>query len=255
MKKESYDLIVSLGAVCSASETLRKNNLQEYSFPFDWIGQMELKDRILLMINDFEGWFNIEDFEYIGKRTHPEPCNIYKNKKTGLEYHHDFAIDTPIEKSYPEAHDRYLRRTQRLKELIEKAKDILFVYIEMPNINHQYDEEYSKECSSILNDNYKDKNVKLLYFYHTLEPEIKKKSFNNLDIYSGNYEASKEGEERFLVNYDILNKVFKNIKLKLTLKRFINKFIEYKCFKRQDKIRYHFKIFGIKFQISKIRKH
>ena len=254
MKKEKYDLIVSLGAVCSASETLRKNNLQEYSFPFDWIGGMELKDRILLMINDFEGWFNIEDFEYIGQRTHPEPCNIYKNKKTSLEYHHDFAIDTPIEKSYPEAHNRYMRRTKRLKELIEKAKDILFVYIEMPNSNHQYDEEYLKECSSVLANNYNGKNVKLLYLYQTSDSEIKKKSLQNLDIYSVNYEASSDGDERFFVNYDILNKIFKNIKLKLTLKRFINKFIEYKCFKRQDKVKINIKIFGLKLQFSNKRK-
>ena len=68
MKKEKYDLIVSLGAQCSCSQLLRSLNLQDYSFPFDWLGGGELKTRVNLVINNFKDFLNLEDLELIGNK-------------------------------------------------------------------------------------------------------------------------------------------------------------------------------------------
>jgi hypothetical protein len=34
---KKYDLIFSIGAACLASSSIRRNKLQDFSYPFDWL--------------------------------------------------------------------------------------------------------------------------------------------------------------------------------------------------------------------------
>lgn len=160
--KEKYDLVVSLGANCICSGLLRGINLQDYSFPFDWLGGAELKDKIEIVINDFKDFFNLEDLEKIGSRTNPEPCDIYKNKRTGIVFNHDFQINVPIEKTYPLVKAKFDRRQNRLLELIKKSKKILFVYVEAPG-KTTYEAKYLKEAYELLKNAYPEKEIHLKY--------------------------------------------------------------------------------------------
>ena len=162
MQKEKYDLVVSLGANCICSGLLRGNNLQDYSFPFDWLGGADLKTKIKLVINNFKDFFNLEDLECIGSRTNPEPCDIYKNKKTGIIFNHDFQIGIPIEKTYPLVKAKFERRENRLLNLIEKANKILFVYVESPD-REIYSNQYIKEAYDLLENAYPNKEIHLKY--------------------------------------------------------------------------------------------
>ena len=77
--KKNYDLYLSYGAVCSCSTVLRASSLQFWSYPFDWLGGADVVERAELISNDFEGWLELPDFEFVGTREHPEPKNIFRN--------------------------------------------------------------------------------------------------------------------------------------------------------------------------------
>lgn len=122
-----YDVAFSIGQACAYSKTLRTANLQFASFPFDWLADGTLHSRVDLLVHRFDRWLEKEDFVYIGRN----PINglgIFHNKKTGLNYLHDFA-DGPIEASHAKVVKKYARREKRLFDLIEKSRRVLVVYI------------------------------------------------------------------------------------------------------------------------------
>lgn len=254
MKKEKYDLIVSLGAQCSCSQLLRSLNLQDYSFPFDWLGGGELKTRVSLVINNFKDFLNLEDLELIGSRTNPEPCDIYKNNKTDIVFNHDFQIGMPIENTYPFVKEKYQRREKRLLNLITQSKKILFMYIEALG-NPEYSAEYIKEAYDKLKNAYPDKELYFKYIYLTKDNsndnEYKKLS-DNIEMYS--FDLAKYNTETKLYDMDSnkLKKKFKYLKLKrkFSLKRFANLFFSYKVQDFYDRQKVFVKILGIKIKFK-----
>ena len=62
--KKTYDLYISLGAACSCTTTIRKCNLQFFSYPYDWVANVSYLDRVKFLTNDFQGWFNKEDLKF-----------------------------------------------------------------------------------------------------------------------------------------------------------------------------------------------
>lgn len=130
-----YDLIFSLGAACSCTQTLRKNGLQLASYPFDWLFGSSFEKRIDMLVSDFEGFLKQEDLEYTnannGLARHL--CDIYYNKTSDITFNHDFPAGVPLAESYKKVNEKYLRRSRRLISQIEASRRILAVWIETPN--------------------------------------------------------------------------------------------------------------------------
>lgn len=133
-----YDLVVSLGQYCITSTALRRLSLQRQSYPFDWSagiiekisGKGGLSVKVDLICNDFNNFFNFDDFEIRGNNKSLDIWNLWVvNKRTGLQYRHDFYAGILFEKQFEYVKKRYIRRINRLYNEIDKNKNILFVFI------------------------------------------------------------------------------------------------------------------------------
>lgn len=128
---KTYDLIMSIGALCFCSENLRQHNLQAYSYPFDWLFGSTFSGRVKIVASKFENFLREEDLEF----SHVEDrvsCDAYKNTFNGLGFNHDFPANVPLNESFNAVKEKYDRRINRLINLINESKNILFVYIEGP---------------------------------------------------------------------------------------------------------------------------
>ena len=135
-KIKKYDLIFSIGEACFCSSTLRSLNLQDASYPFDWIGGCSFAERCNLIVNKFNNrFFEKDDLEYLD--TAPQENNyVYINKYNNLSFNHDFPVNVPFDEAYKLSKAKYDRRLKRMYENIDKASSVLLVYMELPSDNH-----------------------------------------------------------------------------------------------------------------------
>ena len=248
-KKEVYDFIVSMGGACSCTTLLRKCKLQDFSYPYDWIGGIPLKGRIELMLSGFKDWFHIEDFVKTGSRLNPEPCDIYKNTKTDLLYVHDFPLNIPIEESFESVKNKYDRRIKRMLDNINNAQRVCLVYIEPNESDNVYTMEYLKECYKILKEAYPDKVFKIKYIYSSKEEPLTEHE-EGVDLYRLDYSSHEIEPPPGYVNMKVLKSCFKNVKLKrkFTLKKLMDFIFSYRVSKRDYTTKITVTIFGISFQ-------
>lgn len=130
--KEKFDLIISLGEDCACTSYLRKFNLQNASYPFDWLTRADFKTRIELLLTDFKDFLNKEDLKLLEKPKNAivdNKCNYYENLKTGFYFYHDFYSDFEFNEIYDVVFEKYKRRIKRLYERIKKSKKVLFVWL------------------------------------------------------------------------------------------------------------------------------
>lgn len=131
MKKERFDYVCSLGSSCLCAQSLGAAGLRLSSGPFDWLLGPSLGKRVDVIVGDFAGWLEPGDFKFLGnpnKFTH----DSYLNTRTEFKFPHDFALNVPFEKSWPEVREKYLRRIARFYERIRASHRVLFVWLENP---------------------------------------------------------------------------------------------------------------------------
>lgn len=162
---EKYDLIFGIGSACLCSQTLRKLNLQFYSYPLDWLYGRDFSYRADLLINEFKDFINYGDlvFESKWNNDRKNPCDVYKNKRTGIVFNHDFPKDIPLEKSFEQIRQKYERRIKRLIEQLRQSNKVLIVYIEVPGNNENVNERTLRDCQRKIEEKFPDKQVDLLY--------------------------------------------------------------------------------------------
>lgn len=161
-----YDLIISLGEVCFTSVTLRKLGLQQYSYPFDWskgvlwdkCGEMGFIGKVNMIVNNFADAFNLVDLEeFSGDFEHE--FKFVRNKKTGLQYIHDFPKDKSLEEEFPYWNTKYQRRVKRLYEKISQSSQVLFVFIALSGV---LNEKEIKEAQVKLQKKFKNTSIEIL---------------------------------------------------------------------------------------------
>ena len=166
MKKEKYDVIVPIGAACLNSLYLRSHLLQKLSYPMDWVGGGDFIERIRLLCTDFCDYLDLTDLQDTGK-TYVDrigPCKVVKNRRTGIIFNHDFPGDISIRKSYPAIKEKYQRRIDRLRKVIDFAHKILILYIEENNrIKPLKDNALLIQADKMLQRKFPNKIVQLLY--------------------------------------------------------------------------------------------
>ena len=161
MRKERFDFICSLGSSCLCATSLRDAGLRLSSGPFDWLLGPSLRHRVELIANDFDGWFEKGDFQFLGnpnKFAH----DSYKNTKTGYKFAHDFEIGVSFDVGYPAVRAKYNRRIARFYERTRASKRVLFVWLENPVENDRPTDADISESLAVLAAKFPGVKVELL---------------------------------------------------------------------------------------------
>ena len=168
----SYNAVISLGQYCVTSTALRRLHLFEGSLPFDWsagiletqCGKGGLSGTVDLICNAFNNFFNFDDFENRGNNQENDVYNLWiVNKRTGLQYKHDFPANKGFEASCEDVKEKYIRRVRRLYDLIDKSNRICFVYIARDS---GFEEKYLLEQQLKLAKKFHDKKIDFIYILH-----------------------------------------------------------------------------------------
>ena len=181
--------VIPLGLQCSVPEGIKRANLREYSYPFDWLWTPSKTSYNILniLIND-----GIEKaleymttgytyYRYLGNEHYTSVDNITEsqmNKDTGLGNTH-FTIND-------EYKNKLRIRLERLLRDIKSNEKILFIYADAANpyLNYHLDEiEYGVDATEYLLKIYEliyslNNNIKLVYFCWT-----ERKKENNVISY------------------------------------------------------------------------
>jgi len=206
-------LVISLGVDCSIKFLLKKKNIEQPTFPFDWI--VSYKGVTDLISN------NLQKSKLIDGKN----LDTYIDKKNGILFMHDDKKDI---------YEKYTRRLNRLNKYLEyyekKNKKIIFMRKSHNILHHLEDYEYKYNCV-IKNDIEDMKNLnkylsktypKLNYIIHLFlmcnrcysnyKQKYNKNMNNNLKIYNlTNLEDKKHEKEFNLFIYkNFLDKI-KNI--------------------------------------------
>lgn len=182
MKEKFYDLILGLGEACACTDSLRRNNLQFFSYPLDWLYGSNFVDRIKIVESRFERFLEFDDLIY----SHPvlSVRDAYYNTFNDLTFNHDFPQNVPLKVSFPLIKEKYDRRINRLLNLMDKANSILFVNVENPAILRGENLKFGKEeiLVPVLNRlkcAFPNSNCELLYLEHLVTSETNKIQYNN----------------------------------------------------------------------------
>ena len=217
---KKFDLIVSLGEDCACTSYLRRFNLQDYSYPFDWLTKASFETRIDLIVNNFENFLIKENLVKMEKPQTgaDEKHEYYHDKKLDFFFYHDFECtfegeneEESFEKQYLSVKDKYNRRINRFYRQIDKSNNILFVWWSRDKIQPKdiIENGYEKLISK-----FKDKNVYILLIEYSPEyKEVYLKDKHVLAVQYDNisYQANPKWNET-MGNEENNTKLFKNIK-------------------------------------------
>ena len=203
-----YDTVFSVGAACFVPEVLKILKLRDFSGPFDWMWGSDAVSRLKIVKNRFRNYFNKQDFEYYAEN----PDNgkaVYKNKRTGIVYNHDFPHGD-FDKVYPLVAEKYERRIWRTLEHLDKDKRLLMVYAELKNTGNKDD---IIKIMDEINREFGTKHIDLLYVNNNPDMKTgkytKPKRISEYVIYS-EYHYMKYPDE-VQAAQDVLGKILKRV--------------------------------------------
>ena len=125
--KNTYDIVISLGAPCQTAEQLRRHELRTFSGPFDWTVLESVECLVKALDTRFENYFLRENLVVDGEGEHN--YLIYDTYYECMSVHDFPLVDHPdhIFDLYPAFIQKMQRRINRFYERIEKSKLTLFV--------------------------------------------------------------------------------------------------------------------------------
>ena len=176
MKKERFDFVCSIGSSCLCASSLRDAGLRLSSGPFDWLLGPSLEARADLIAKDFMGWFEADDFVFLGN-PHNYSTESYLNRRTGYKFLHDFKQGCSFESSFPEVRSKYERRVARLYERVRTSQRVLFVWLENPVKIDSPSNEEIMSARKILSDKFPGVDVELLVVDRAPDDSVKEKMF------------------------------------------------------------------------------
>lgn len=166
---------IPLGLQCSVPDAIKKANLREYSYPFDWLwcpSKTTYEIVSILINNGVEKALEYMTtgytyYNYLGNERYISVSNITENQInsiTGLGNTH-FTINE-------EYINKLRRRLERLIRDIKSKEEILFIYADAasPEQNYYLDEiEYGLDATEYLIKIYDllypiNNNIKIIYF-------------------------------------------------------------------------------------------
>ncbi len=212
-KTDCFDLVVSLGAACSCTDTLRMSGLQRFSYPFDWLFGSDFEGRVNLVCNDFNHFIEKDDLIVEGTRQSPMPCTIYRNTKNGLVFNHDFPLNSSLDDAYVSVSEQYRRRIFRLLSQIEQSERVLFVYIETPNCNDKLENnDIILKAQKKLSEKFQGTEIYILYISNKERKNIINLSENSLKC-DWSYTNPSKDLPPYMPDYESLKKLFQTVSL------------------------------------------
>lgn len=129
----SYNLICSLGANCSATFQIVYRKMRKYALPFDWTSMKE--DECLYKMaegfkNNFKDYMLRENLIKLEKKEHSEAHSDkvqFKDIYTKLYYYNHFEKDLDTDNEYEKVKNKFDKRVKRFLYKIKNAEKILFV--------------------------------------------------------------------------------------------------------------------------------
>ncbi len=176
--------VLSLGCSCYTKIFMTSIGVNQETQFFDYIGS-PMSTINNLINNDFKNLFEYEDYKNMEVLSNVDDGYNITHKKHYLVIRHDFRQThkkiTP-NVTFPEFRafkDKYTRRIQRWKELLQYEKSILFIrYEQYTNfVKHdifkdkfEKDElSYLQEFSSLIKTKYPNLKFNILFFYSNIE--------------------------------------------------------------------------------------
>ena len=222
---------ISLGLDCAMAGMLDECKVRTVSLPFDWLDGADVETRLNLIQNDFADFFNKEDLEQIVFQDDPQrDKDRYKNKRTGLNFHHDFVKGKNFNDDFIEVDKKYKRRIKNFNTIIKRGGVIYFVLDRKGNIiinNIKSFADVMKQYIVIISndDSVPDGDIlRINYGKYILQYKIKNTPTDLRDEW-----------EKFKGNKPIISKIiFENVKVDNKLKKILQK-TKYKLWKHLDK--------------------
>ena len=223
MRKQTYDLIVSLGGNCAVANQLLFRDMRPFSLPLDYVFMVDyapIKYLQEAFKNRFEKFCLKENLvELVGEeRADDRSGNIqYKDTYSGFRFIHHFP--KPIEQGgvFDATKETLNRRIERLFAKIDKRKKILFVL----NTNFAFDVQLAIELKNVIAGKWKNKKITFLVIQFGAEEDktLNIKKFGTLVLHK-----RKMHEKDFFRNQLPEWQIFNYIKLN----QFDNIFDKYK---------------------------
>lgn len=200
-KRLHYDLAFSIGATCTCSEHLRLAGLQYLSFPGDWTGGPSFDERIADVINGFSRLLaSPDDLTIDGDKADNGIHLNLVDRKTNYHYYHDFPIGRSIAESFSDIKTKYIRRTKRFFELLEKSSQVLLVWMGESRISHPVYEQEIITAKKILSKQWPDKTfhfLVLVYKNGILPADMIRSSGTDFDRFEFDYGSHTPGAPRW----------------------------------------------------------
>lgn len=219
--KNKYDIVYSIGHDCACSMYLKKHNLRVVSGPLDWLTSVPAHMRFNLILNNFENFMNMDDFEFVEKNpniANDDTCDYYKNKRTGLYFYHDFPTGVPLCQSYPTVAEKYARRIERFYSNIRTHENVLLVWF-----SHYHNTPgdawlnfATKFCKKV------NKNVDFLIIQHRENQFVPQKNIiapNVVCYYMHTIEQDKKGNNTTIGNEKLCGPIFAQFSLRVPRNR------------------------------------
>ena len=163
--------VISLGHDCLISIIMNEKKIRNTSFPFDWLRTYDLKILNYLKENNNDFLDNLTN--------NTNPYNFVINNKYKVLHFHD-ELDN---KNFKKTNEKFIRRFDRLKDIIKNKHNIVFLryypldyhshycnFFEHPNVkqkeNKYINEENLKDIilneMKIFNNIFKNENIKFI---------------------------------------------------------------------------------------------
>lgn len=210
IRKKKYDIIYSLGSNCACALYLNKYHLRLTSGPFDWVSEICFENRISLILNDFKDYLKISNLVKITPDNKDVKHEIYKNKKTGCVFPHDFTLNLPLQASYDEVYNKYKRRIERFYNNIQQKEKVLLIWF---SLDMKISDKEILKASKTLNKKF-NKEIDLLIIEHNddlFNQTIQTKYLNQCCIKISLFAKNKGEIADFTKgNKKVCGKIFKN---------------------------------------------
>ena len=161
---KTYDLAFGCGFTCGVTQALREANMQFASFPFDWTATPSFPKAARMVASGFERWMERDDLELVDVRHSGINKRIYRNRRTGFGFVHDFSLFMEPEASYAAESAKYARRIARLEKELAAARRVLVVCVEW-SILPPLTAETLAETKRLFESRYANAEFDLLYFH------------------------------------------------------------------------------------------
>ena len=171
---------IPLGGTCCIAYQLNEHNLRSESLPFDWIRINNFNNVISLLDNNFDKFFESLQFLDISDKFIVNgnfKSYIYKNNF--CKFYHDFNSEIN-EKIFIDFKNKYIRRINRLYNLLKEEQEVVFIREEIGKLNENKLINFKKVINKI------NSNLKWKLIIITSNNNFKKYESNEIKIIISN---------------------------------------------------------------------